>query len=124
MSRAGSIAAAAVVAACALFHFAFALANFGLAADDEPLLTVPLGEGVLAALAAVALAVGAILLAKRRIEPAAWVALAGTAPLAVFFAFTVPEYSDPIFLFVSLVIPALAATTAAAARRLRARSRR
>ena len=87
------MAAAVVVAALGASHAMFALANFGLAADEQEPLSVPLGEGLLALVAAVALVGAAVWLVRRSLFQASVLALAGTAPLAVFFAFTVPEHS-------------------------------
>ena len=113
MRRAPFVVGGVVVGMLAAFHLVFALTNFGLAAEDDTVLSAPLGEGVLAVVAAVALAAAAALLAKRRLYRAAVVALAGTAPLPVFFAFTVPEHSDPISLFLSLLVPGAATALAA-----------
>ena len=112
------ILAAALVGAVAAFHLLFALANFGLAGEEAGL-SVPLAEGVLSLLAAVALAAAAVLLFRRQLFRASVVALAGTLPLPVFFAFTVPEHSGWQFLFGSLVVPAVAGVTALGAARHR-----
>ena len=111
--------AALVVAALAAGHMLFALANFGLADEEENGFSVALGEGVLSLLAAVALAAAAVLLFRRSLFRASAVALCGTAPLAIFFAFTVPEHSAWFFLFASLVVPVLSGVTAALSGRFR-----
>jgi len=98
-------------------HLLFALANFGLAKDDEAVFSVPLGEGIVSLVAALALAVATLLLCRRRVFAASLAALSGTLPLPVFFAFTVPEHSGWVFLFASLVIPGMSAIAALAARR-------
>ena len=71
--------------------------------------------------AALALAASAWLLATRRLLRASPVVLAGTVPLPIFFAFTVPEHSDPQFLLASLVVPAPAGAAVVAARRAKPR---
>ena len=121
MRRSLLVVAAVVIAGLAAFHLVFALTNFGLAAEDEAALSAALGEGVLALVAALALAAAAWFLATRRVARAAVVALAGTVPLPIFFAFTVTEHSDPQFLVASLVVPAVAAVTVVAARRAQPR---
>lgn len=98
---------AAAVTAVAAFHLLFALANFGLATEEEEALSVPLIEGLLSLLAAIGLAAAAVVLLKRGVFGASVVALAATAPLPIFFAFTVPRHSDWPFLFASLVLPLL-----------------
>ena len=109
--------AAISAAAVAAFHLLFALVNFGLASEDDAGLSVPLAEGVLSLVASIALATAAVLLFRRQPFRASVVALAGTSPLPVFFAFTVPEHSDWQFLFASLVVPAVAGVTAVGAAR-------
>ena len=109
--------AAAATAGLAIFHALFGLSNFGLAADDDEALSVPLGEGILAFVAAIALAAAAAWLARRRVCRASLIALAGTAPLPIFFAFTVPEHSGWQFLFASLVTPLVSGAIALACRR-------
>ena len=111
------ILAAAFAAAVAAFHLLFAFANFGLAGEEEAARAVPLAEGALSLVAAIALAVAALLLSRRQLFRASVVALAGTSPLPIFFAFTVPEHSGWPFLFGSLVVPAVSGVTAAAAGR-------
>ena len=109
--------AAAATTALAVLHALFGLSNFGLAADDDETLSVPLGEGILAFVAAISLAGAAAWLARRRVRRASLIALAGTAPLPIFFAFTVPEHSGWQFLFASLVTPFVSGATALACRR-------
>ncbi len=109
------VAAAAFAAALATAHLAFALGNFGLAREERAAVSVPLAEGVLSLVAAVALGVAAVSLVRRQLLRAGIVAFAGTFPLPIFFAFTVPKYSDPLFFFASLVVPVAAGVTAAAA---------
>ena len=116
VKRALFIVAGTLVAVLAAAHALFAASNFGLSQDEDDVLSVPLGEGILALVAALALALAALLLFRRRLFNASIVALAGTIPLPIFFAFTVPEHSGWIFLFASMVIPAVAAATAFLAR--------
>ena len=111
--------AAAFSAAVAAFHLLFALANFGLDSEEEAGPSVPRAEGALSLVASIALAAAAVLLFRRRLFRASVVALAGTSPLPIFFAFTVPEHSGWPFLFGSLVVPAVAGLTAVRAVRRR-----
>jgi len=105
-----------VVALLAAAHLLFAGSNFGLAEEEEGFFSVPQVEGILSLLAGISLVVASILLFLGRLFKASAVALAGTIPLPVFFAFTVPEHSGWIFLFASLVLPGIAAATLYAAR--------
>jgi hypothetical protein len=105
-------AAAGLVASVAAFHLVFALANFGLAGEEGEGLTVPLLEGVFSFIAAISLVGTAAWLVRRNLFRASVVALAGTAPLPIFFAFTVPEHSGWPFLFGSLVLPVVSGVTA------------
>jgi hypothetical protein len=104
--------ASPLVAVVAALHLLLALANFGLASEEEAALSVPLVEGALSLVAAIALAAAAVLLFRGRLFRGCVVALAGTASLPILFAFTVPEHSDRLFLFASLVVPLLSAATA------------
>lgn len=109
----------AAVTALSAFHLLFALTNFGLATEEEEAMSVPLIEGVLSLLAAIGLAAAAVVLFKRGVLGASVVALVATAPLPIFFAFTVPKHSDWLFLFASLVVPLLSGATVLGTRRLR-----
>ncbi|MBW3592893.1 MAG: hypothetical protein KY396_04290 [Actinobacteria bacterium] len=109
------------VATVATAYLLFALANFGLAREEHSRVSVPLGEGALSLVAAVALGAAAVLVFKRCLFRASAVAALGTAPLAIFFALTVPEHSDWSFLFASLVVPLFTGATAALSSRRRSR---
>ena len=117
--RLALVVAAVSVAVLAAGHLFFALANFGLASEEETRVSVPLVEGIFSLAAAIALGTAALLLFRRSVFRASVVALCGTAPLVILFAFTVPEHSDWFFLFASLVIPGLAGATALASSRRR-----
>ena len=123
-TRISFLLAAAFSAAVATFHLLFALANFGLASEEDAAFSVPLAEGALSLVGAVALAAAAVMLFRRRLCRASVVALAGTSPLPIFFAFTVPKHSGWQFLFGSLVVPAVAGVTAVGTARRRRSSRR
>ncbi len=116
-----SLAFGVAIAAIAIAYLLFALANFGLAREEHLLLSVPLGEGALSLVAAVALGTAAVLAFKRSVFRASAVAFSGTAPLVIFFALTVPEHSDWSFLFASLVVPLFTGATAALSGRRRSR---
>ncbi|MDQ3669584.1 MAG: hypothetical protein M3377_04790 [Actinomycetota bacterium] len=112
-------AAAGVTALVAAFHLLFALANFELAGEDDEGLIVPLLEGVFSFIAATSLVVAAVYLLRRSLFRASVVVLAGTVPLPIFFAFTVPEHSGWPFLFASFVLPVVSGVTAVGSGRRR-----
>ena len=98
--RAGWVLWLVVAGIAGIGHLLFAAANFrfgGLA----------VGEGACAALA------GLTLLASSAVAWRSWLraarlVLAGTLPLALWFALTVPEHSDWVFLPQALVAPGAA----------------
>ncbi len=83
-----------------ILHLLFAVANFrfgGLA----------IAEGACSALAGTTLLASAIVIRRSRLR-AARLILIGTLPLTFWFAFTVPEHSDWVFLYLSLIVPGAA----------------
>ena len=98
----------------ALGHIVFGLANF------QP--SFPKLEGVASITAGLAI-LASLVIAVRSTHRALWTACLGTLPPVAWFAYAVPVEgsSDPIFLWVSLVIPTgtgLAALTLGRRRRL------
>ncbi len=81
-------------------HLLFAFANFQLGG-------LAVAEGGFSALAGITLIASIVLFRRSRLQ-AALIILGGTIPLALWFAFTVPEHSDWIFLYLSLIVPGAA----------------
>ena len=99
-----------------LFHLLFGLVNLGMAHEDDAAVTVPLGEGIVLVFAAIGLVVAIVLLLRRQVFRSTLTIFVATVPVAIFFAFTVPEHSDTEFFFAALLLPVVSALVMAATR--------
>ncbi len=93
-------------------HIVFGLGNF------RP--GFPKGEGVASLVAGAAL-LASLIVARRSIYNALLTAWLGTLPLVAWFAYAVPleRSSDPVFLWMSLIVPTIAGAGALIARQRR-----